>query len=119
MNVTNIPVLIHALDIPNPGVKGSRMFVIPTALYRLIQQALHQTLSPIFEPNFSEYSYGFPPGRSTHNAVLQARAHVETGKRWVVHMDLERFFDRVNHDILMCPVARRIADHPVLEPSAA
>ncbi len=69
------------------------MLGIPTALDRLIQQALHQVMSPLFEPYFSEYSYGFRPGRNAHDAILQAQAHAESGKRWVVDMDLEKFFD--------------------------
>lgn len=76
------------------------MLGIPAVLDRLVQQALHPVLSPIFEPHFSEYSYGFWPGRSTHDAVLQARTHAASGRRWGVDMDLEKFFDRVNHDIL-------------------
>ena len=91
------------------------MLGIPTALDRLIQQALHQVMSPLFEPYFSEFSYGFRPGRSAHDAVLQAQAHVESGKRWVVDMDLEKFFDRVNHDVLMSRVARRVSDKRVLK----
>lgn len=87
---------------------------IPTVLDRLIQQALHQVLSPIFEPSFSESSYGFRPGRSAQQAVAQARAYVAEGRRWVVDMDLEKFFDRVNHDILMSRLARRISDKRVL-----
>lgn len=108
------PAPVRTVEIPKPGGKGTRMLGIPTALDRLIQQALHQVLSPIFEPHFSEYSYGFRPGRSTHDAILQAQAHVSTGKRWVVDMDLEKFFDRVNHDILMSRIARRISDKRVL-----
>lgn len=79
-------------------------------LDRLIQQALHQVLQPLFDPNFSERSYGFRPGRSAHDAVRQAQVYVSEGRRWVVDMDLEKFFDRVNHDILMSRVARRVKD---------
>src|SRR5690625_1057097 len=107
------PAPVRTVEIPKPG-GGVRMLGIPTALDRLIQQAVHQVLSPIFEPHFSEFSYGFRPGRSTHDAVLQAQAHVASGKRWVVDMDLEKFFDRVNHDILMSRIARRISDKRVL-----
>jgi len=82
---------------------------------RLIQQALHQVLQPVFEPNFSEHSYGFRPGRSAHEAVLQAQAYVAEGRRWVVDLDLEKFFDRVNHDILMSRVARKVEDKRVLK----
>lgn len=81
---------------------------------RLIQQALHQVLSPFFEPNFSESSYGFRPGRSAQQAVTQARVYVAEGRRWVVDLDLEKFFDRVHHDILMSRLARQISDKRVL-----
>ncbi len=81
---------------------------------RLIQQALHQVMSPLFEPGFSESSYGFRPGRRAQQAVSQARAYVAEGRRWVVDMDLEKFFDRVNHDVLMSRLARRISDKRVL-----
>ena len=91
-----------------------RKLGIPTVVDRLIQQALHQVMSPIFEPGFSESSYGFRPGRSAQDAVRQARAYVKEGRRWVVDMDLEKFFDRVNHDILMSRVGRRIKDKRVL-----
>ena len=83
---------------------------IPTVLDRLIQQALHQVLQPRFEPEFSASSYGFRPGRNAHQAVQAARSYVVEGKRWVVDLDLEKFFDRVNHDILMARVARKVKD---------
>ncbi len=82
---------------------------------RLIQQALHQVLSPIFDPGFSESSYGFRPGRSAQQAVKAARGYVAKGKRWVVDLDLEKFFDRVNHDILMSRLARKVGDERVLK----
>jgi RNA-directed DNA polymerase len=82
------------------------MLGIPCVLDRLIQQALHQVLSPVFEPTFSAHSYGFRPGRSAAQAVQQARTYMEEGRRWVVDVDLEQFFDRVNHDILMSLTSR-------------
>lgn len=84
-------------------------------LDQLIQQALLQVLQPIFEPTFSASSYGFRPGRSAHQAVLAARDYVQQGRRWVVDIDLEKFFDRVNHDILMSRVARHVTDDRVLK----
>lgn len=102
------------VEIPKPGGKGMRMLGIPTVVDRLIQQALHQVLSPIFEPGFSESSYGFRPNRSGQQAVLKARQYVHEGRRWVVDIDLEKFFDRVNHDVLMSRLARRIKDKRVL-----
>jgi RNA-directed DNA polymerase len=87
---------------------------IPTVLDRLIEQALDQVMQPLFEPQFSESSFGFRPGRSAHQAVRQAREYVAQGRRWVVDLDLEKFFDRVNHDILMSRVARKIRDRRVL-----
>ena len=91
-----------------------RQLGIPTVMDRLIQQALNQVMQPIFDPDFSESSYGFRPGRSAHQAVLKAREYAAAGRRWVVDMDLEKFFDRVNHDILMARVARKIGDKRVL-----
>lgn len=91
------------------------MLGIPTVLDRLIQQALHQVMSPLFEAEFSNHSYGFRPGRSAAQAVKQARIYIEEGRRWVVDADLEKFFDRVNHDILMSRVARKIEDKRVLK----
>lgn len=90
------------------------MLGIPTVLDRLIQQAIHQILSPIWEGEFSEHSYGFRPGRSAAQAVKAAQGHVNAGKRWVVDLDLEKFFDRVNHDVLMARVARRVNDRRML-----
>jgi RNA-directed DNA polymerase len=90
------------------------MLGIPTVLDRMIQQALLQVLTPIFDPTFSDDSYGFRPGRSAHGAVLRAQEHMAAGHRWVVDLDLEKFFDRVNHDILMSRVARQVKDKRVL-----
>ena len=108
------PSAVLKVEIPKADGKGMRKLGIPTVIDRLIQQALHQVLSPIFEGGFSESSYGFRPGRSAQDAVQQARAYVSEGGRWVVDIDLEKFFDRVNHDILMSRLARRIKDKRVL-----
>ena len=108
------PSAVLKVEIPKADGKGMRKLGIPTVIDRLIQQALHQVLSPIFEPDFSESSYGFRPGRSAQDAVRQARAYVSEGRRWIVDIDLEKFFDRVNHDILMSRLARRIKDKRVL-----
>ena len=89
---------------------GLRPLGIPTVLDRLIQQALHQVLSPLLEPEFSESSFGFRPGRSAHQAVLQARQYQHDGKRWVLDMDLAQFFDEVNHDKLMAKIGRKVKD---------
>ena len=107
------PAPVKKVEIPKPG-GGMRQLGIPTALDRLIQQAMLQVMQPVFDPEFSESSYGFRPGRSAQQAVLAARAHVEAGRRWVVDMDIEKFFDRVNHDMLMARVARKVGDKKVL-----
>jgi RNA-directed DNA polymerase len=88
---------------------------VPTVLDRLIQQALHQVMQPLFEPEFSESSYGFRPGRNAHQAVKAARGYAAEGRRWVVDLDLEKFFDRVNHDVLMARVVRKVEDERVLK----
>jgi len=109
-----LPRPVRRVNIPKPGGHGMRQLGIPTVVDRLIQQALHQVMLPIFDPDFSESSYGFRPGRSAHQAVLQARAYVSSGRRWVVDLDLEKFFDLVNHDVLMSRVARKVKDKRIL-----
>ena len=88
---------------------------IPVVVDRLIQQALLQMLTPIFDPTFSDFSYGFRPGRKAQDAVRKAREYAEEGHEWVVDLDLAQFFDRVNHDMLMARVARRVRDKRVLK----
>lgn len=104
---------VRAVEIPKP-LGGTRQLGIPCVVDRLIQQALLQQLTLIFDPLFSDYSYGFRPGRSAHQAIETARAHVVAGHRWCVELDLEKFFDRVNHDILMALVQRQVEDKRVL-----
>lgn len=107
------PSAVRQHEIPK-GDGRMRTLGIPTVLDRFIQQAVLQVLQPQFDPTFSEFSYGFRPGRRAHEAVCQAQRYVQSGRRWVVDIDLEKFFDRVNHDVLMGKLGQRITDRRVL-----
>jgi RNA-directed DNA polymerase len=109
-----VPAPVRRVEIPKPA-GGVRLLGIPTALDRFIQQAISQVLTPLFDPTFSEFSYGFRSGRRGHDAVRKARSYIEEGYRWVVDIDLEKFFDRVNHDRLMGILAKRVQDKTLLK----
>lgn len=108
------PALVRGVQIPKPGGKGVRQLGIPTVVDRLVQQALLQVLEAKFDPNFSESSYGFRPGRGAHDALRQASQYVAEGRVFVVDLDLEKFFDRVQHDVLMARVSHKVRDKRVL-----
>jgi RNA-directed DNA polymerase len=108
------PSVVRRKEIEKTGGGGIRTLGIPTVLDRFIQQAVLQVLQPRIDPTFSEHSYGFRPGRRAHDAICQAQRYLQSGRRWVVDVDLAQFFDRVNHDLLMGRLANRIADSRVL-----
>jgi RNA-directed DNA polymerase len=108
------PKAVKRVEIPKPDGKGIRKLGIPTVVDRMIQQAILQEISLAFEPIFSQHSYGFRPGRSAHQAVKQAQKYIREGYTWVVDIDLEKFFDKVNHDMLMARVGRKVHDKKIL-----
>lgn len=105
---------MRRVEIPKPDGSGVRQLGIPTVMDRTIQQALYQVLVCVFDPTFSDHSYGFRPGRKAQQAVRKAQEYIQEGCEWVVDIDLEKFFDKVNHDKLMSRIARKVKDKKIL-----
>ena len=114
LNGTYKPQPVRRVEIPKPGGGGSRKLGIPTALDKFVQQAVLQVLQRRWDRTFSDSSFGFRPGRSAHQAVARAQQYIVQGHGWVVDLDLEKFFDRVNHDKLMGQIAKRVEDRRLL-----
>ena len=108
------PQPVRLVEIEKPG-GGKRGLGIPTVVDRMIQQAMHQVLNPLFDPEFSGSSFGYRKGKSAEQAVLQAQRYMQEGKRWVVDVDLSKFFDEVNHDVLMAKIKRKVMDKRMLK----
>jgi RNA-directed DNA polymerase len=109
------PLPVRRVVIPKPGGKGERLLGVPCVVDRVIQQAILQVLTPIFDPNFSESSYGSRPKRSAHGAIKQVKAYLKAGYRIAVDLDLEKFFDTVQHDVLIARVGRKVHDKVLLK----
>ena len=108
------PQLVRGVKIPKPS-GGVRQLGIPTVMDRIIQGAIHETLSPIWEPHFSDHSYGFRPKRNADQALFQAQEYINEGRQWIIDLDLKKFFDRVQHDYLMSRVCQRVKDKTLLQ----